>query len=278
MRVFRCELFPHSRVEDSDLRCHIAGVAFRKAKAAFAAARPVRAIEGRSVELCVALLEDHMIRIESEEKFVNLNRAIHVWARRLGDGTTEDDLFNDVSDALRKGCLDGAEDPLLLFERATSRIVLPKGPYNQLWPYLPAIRNDLYLSAAAAAELALLWNRPVLSPCSNATKNPIQPGPSPELRDAPIALVREKIRFVCESAAAAGKFGRNINELPDDVMPLLKQDGFKTSKNLIKEIGSELEFRRYRRPRGRTIASEQRRKLAADFQLSTSDKSGNLDR
>jgi hypothetical protein len=59
---------------------------------------------------------------------------------------------------------------------------------------------------------------------------------------------------------AAGRDGPNINKLPDVVQPRLEQKGRYASKNMIKKIGSEDEFKAYRRPPGRTLASERRKK------------------
>jgi hypothetical protein len=75
-----------------------------------------------------------------------------------------------------------------------------------------------------------------------------------------MAVIRDKVRLVYERAKAAGRDGSNLNKVPNEVQPLLEADGYEASKNSIKKIACEHEFKAFRRPRGRTIASERRKK------------------
>jgi hypothetical protein len=81
-----------------------------------------------------------------------------------------------------------------------------------------------------------------------------------KLRQARDWIVIEAIRCVYNTAEAAGMKPPNINELPAAVQPILQQQGYYSSGLHIKQLGDREEFKPRRRPPGRTVASEQRKK------------------
>jgi len=64
---------------------------------------------------------------------------------------------------------------------------------------------------------------------------------------------------VYDTAEAEGRKPPNINELPAAVQPILQRKGFYASGRRIKQLGEREEFKRRRRPSGRTVASERRK-------------------
>ena len=95
----------------------------------------------------------------------------------------------------------------------------------------------------------------------NRPKGVSEPSRSPEeLKPAPDAIINQEIRFVYADADAAGTKRPNIKELPAAVHPLLEQKGFRASGRRIQQLGEAPEFKRCRRPPGKTVASEQRKK------------------
>jgi hypothetical protein len=81
-----------------------------------------------------------------------------------------------------------------------------------------------------------------------------------ELKKAPDPIVIEAIRAVYDAAEKAGTKPPNINELPAAVQPILQRKGYYSSGLHIKQLGDREEFKRRRRPPGRTVASELRKK------------------
>lgn len=73
-------------------------------------------------------------------------------------------------------------------------------------------------------------------------------------------MIIDDIRYTYRDAKAAGRKPPNINELADEVHARLIQKGYKASKRQIKKLGGADEFDRCRRPRGKTVASERRKK------------------
>jgi hypothetical protein len=96
---------------------------------------------------------------------------------------------------------------------------------------------------------------------SDASKGEIQPSRSQiTLNPAPPEIVIEAIRRAYDAAEAAGTKPPNIRELPAAVHPLLEQKGLRASGQHIQELGEAPEFKRRRRPPGKTVASERRKK------------------
>jgi len=88
-----------------------------------------------------------------------------------------------------------------------------------------------------------------------------EPSRSPEeLELASEAMIKEEMRFVCNTEEAAGRKQPNIKELSAAVQPLLQRKGFWASKSWIEKLAEAPEFKSRRRPPGRTVASERRKK------------------
>jgi hypothetical protein len=206
-----------------------------------------------------------MLPIQCEEKWVSLHRALRFRSNELANGTNEADLLNDVCRALKNGLFDNSgaptnSPPFLLYEKVSGRLLSPIGPQSQLYPYLRTLWDYIYVSKQTLDDLAVCCNWSPPSCCCDATKGASQPSQSPQLKPAPKAVVRDEIRFVYKVAKTADRKPPHINELPEEVLPLLEQKGFQASKRLIKEIGGEDEFTHCRRSPGKTLTSERREK------------------
>ena len=92
---------------------------------------------------------------------------------------------------------------------------------------------------------------------SDVTKGVNQPSRSPaQLKPAADATINEKIKFAYDAADNAGRKPPNIKELPAAVQSLLQEKGFWASGRKIQELGEAEEFKRRRRPPGKTVRSE----------------------
>jgi hypothetical protein len=88
-----------------------------------------------------------------------------------------------------------------------------------------------------------------------------EPSRSPEeLKRAPDTIINQAIGDAYDAADAAGTKPPNIKELPAAVHPLLERKGFRASGRQIQKLGEAPEFKRRRRPPGKTVASERRKK------------------
>jgi hypothetical protein len=67
------------------------------------------------------------------------------------------------------------------------------------------------------------------------------------------------MRCAYDAAEAAGMKPPNIKELPAAVQPFLQQKGFSASGRRIRELGDAEEFKKRRRPPGKTVASERQK-------------------
>jgi hypothetical protein len=75
-----------------------------------------------------------------------------------------------------------------------------------------------------------------------------------KLKNAPDALIRDIARAVYHDCPANG--GPSYRDLPQYVLPRLKERGFVASSRAIQKIGQEAEFEPFRRKAGRTRTSE----------------------
>jgi hypothetical protein len=88
-----------------------------------------------------------------------------------------------------------------------------------------------------------------------------EPSRSPEeLKPASEAMTKEEMRFVCNTEEAAGRKPSNVKELSAAVQPLLQRKGFWASRRSIEKLAEAPEFKSRRRPPGKTVASERRKK------------------
>jgi hypothetical protein len=81
-----------------------------------------------------------------------------------------------------------------------------------------------------------------------------------ELRPASEAMTKEEMWSVCKEEQAAGRKEPNVKELSALVQPRLQRKGRRASRRWIEKLAEAPEFKRRRRPRGKTVASEQRKK------------------
>jgi hypothetical protein len=79
------------------------------------------------------------------------------------------------------------------------------------------------------------------------------------LKPASEAMTKEEMRSVCNAEQAAGRKQPNIKELSAAVQPLLQRKGFRASRRWIEKLAEAPEFKRRRRPPGKTVASERRK-------------------
>jgi hypothetical protein len=81
-----------------------------------------------------------------------------------------------------------------------------------------------------------------------------------ELKPASEAMTKEEMRSVCNAEQAAGRKEPNVKELSAAVQPLLQRKGYRASRRWIEKLAEAPEFKRRRRPPGKTVASERRKK------------------
>jgi len=80
------------------------------------------------------------------------------------------------------------------------------------------------------------------------------------LKPAPDAIINQAIRGAYDAAEEAGTKPPNIKELPKAAQPFLRKKGLSASGRHIQKLGDDKEFKSRRRPPGRTVASERRKK------------------
>jgi len=129
-----------------------------------------------------------------------------------------------------------------------------------LYQILPEIEHAIFPTEEDVIDFARQEKLPPYS-WSNTTKAASQPSRPPESKLASEAMVKDDLRFVYNDAKAAGRKPPNINEVADEVQARLIQKGYWASKRWIKELAKADEFKRFRRARGKTLASERRKKL-----------------
>ena len=70
-------------------------------------------------------------------------------------------------------------------------------------------------------------------------------------------MINEEIRSEYAAAKAAGRKAPNIKEVQAPVQLRLKQKGFLVTKRRIEHLAEHEEFKKLRRPPGKTVKSEQ---------------------
>jgi hypothetical protein len=204
---------------------------------------------------------------------LSLARLIRAWAHELGRKCNRS--IGDIEEILRRHLYEYFAEELRNGGRLALEVLNAFGRAQFVagrdYPLIQMFRQSeqfISLPKEEGLDFARRERLPPYSEWSDTINAASQPSPSPGLKNASVALVREENRSVYKAAKAEGRDGPNINKLADIVQPRLDRKGFYASKNLIKKIGTEDEFKAYRRRPGRTLASEQRKKnLAADFEL-----------
>jgi hypothetical protein len=203
-----------------------------------------------------------MIRVHCEENWRTVNRIIPDWANELGEGTREADLSSDMTLAF-KGLLDdgGAltnRSGYFLFDKVQGRLLSPIDP--QLWLYLRALADCIFLSKEAVNDLARRCKRSSPSWCSDVTKGASQPSrPQGQPAPAPMAMIIEEIRSAYDRAEATGEKPPNVKEISPVVQHGLRQNGHRASRRQIEKLAEAEEFKCRRWPPGKR-QSEPRKK------------------
>jgi hypothetical protein len=159
----------------------------------------------------------------------------------------------------------------------------------QLYVLFRTMERHILLSSSLSREALLEFARrhKVQPPSwSDASKGEIQPSRSPEelkpaagtawydrprdvsepsrapeeLKPASEAMTKEEMWSVCNEEQAAGRKEPNVKELSALVQPRLQRKGRRASRRWIEKLAEAPEFKSRRRPRGKTVASERRKK------------------
>ena len=130
----------------------------------------------------------------------------------------------------------------------------------QLYVLFRTMERHILLSSSLSREALLEFARrhKARPPSwSDASKGEIQPSRSPgQLKPASTAMINEEIRSEYAAANAAGRKPPNIKEVQAPVQLRLEQKGFFASKRRIEHLAKAEEFKKLRRPPGKTVKSE----------------------
>jgi hypothetical protein len=226
------------------------------------------------------------------KKCLTLVQLVPAWARELADGNTsanevERDLWRYLCEDTINGLLDDAgplrngrrrglaiigPDDLAQFVegRLLGRLLAREGKKRSPFFSMP---DRILLMKEAVLDFARRHELPPPSWWSDKTTGrkeqtddahvaepaPVsQPSRSPvkSLKQASEAMIIKAIKSAYDAADAAGRKPPNIKELPTAVRPLLEEKGFYASGRYIEELGAAEEFKRRRRPPGKTVSSE----------------------
>jgi len=202
--------------------------------------------------------------IVNRPKWLTVSELVPAWAKELADARTSGYEFEDkLSYHLEKDVINGfLDDPLRNGSRLGLRVIGPGGQPmyiegRQLYGLFRTMERDILLSKEALLEFARRHKVRPPSWC-DASKGEIQPSRLPgQLKpSAPTAMILEAIRCAYDAAEAARRKPPNIKELPAAVELVLDRKGFSASKRRIQLLGEAEEFKRRRRPPGKTLKSE----------------------
>jgi hypothetical protein len=200
-------------------------------------------------------------------RWPSVAQLVPAWAKELADATTslyelEDELWYHLEKEVTNGSLD---DPLRDGSRLGLGHIDPAGHARyiegrQLYGLFRMMAESILLSKEAGLEFARRHSlRPPLC-WSEGTKRETQPSQSQvNLGLAPKRIIIEGIRWAYDTAEHEGRKPPNIKELPAAVRPFLQAGGFSASGREIQRLGEAEEFKKRRRPPGKTVASERRK-------------------
>ena len=212
--------------------------------------------------------------LDRAEGWLRLARLVPAWANELADATSspnslEDDLWHYLHEDVINGLLDDA-GPLingthlgLRFIDSSGRGVYVNGELLFRKMRLPfrGMGQRILGAKEAVLDFARRHGVPPPSWWSDDSRGENQPSRSSgQLKQAPERIVIEAIRCAYDAAEAAGTKPPNIKELPAAVQPFLQKKGYWDSGNHIMQLGHREEFESRRRPPGKTVASERRKK------------------
>jgi hypothetical protein len=210
--------------------------------------------------------------LDRAEGLLRLARLVPAWANELADATSspsslEGDLWHYLHEDVVNGLLDDS-GPLingsrfgLRFIDSSGRGVYVNGGLLFGTTHLPFRGMGQRILVAVAKEAVLDFARrhgvPPPSSGSDASRGVSQPSRSPgQLKPASTAMINEEIRSEYAAAKAAGRKEPNIKEVQAPVQLRLKQKGFFASKLRIEHLANAEEFKKLRRPPGKTVKSE----------------------
>jgi hypothetical protein len=207
------------------------------------------------------------VPLVNHPKWVTVSELVSAWAKELAAARTGVYEFEDkLSYHLEKDIINGfLDDPLRNGSRLGVRVIGPGGQrmYIEGWQLNGLFRTmERYILLSEEAVLEFARRHKVRPPSwCDASKGEIQPSRSQEeLKPAPGRIVIDAIRCVYDVAVAAGSKPPNIKELSTAVQPLLQRQGLTASRRWIEKLAEAPEFKRRRRPPGKTVASERRKK------------------
>jgi hypothetical protein len=212
--------------------------------------------------------------LDRAEGWLRLARLVPAWANELADANSspsslEGDLWHYLHEDVINGLLDDS-GPLINGSRLGLRFIdsSGRGVYvNGCLLFgkmrLPFREMGQRILGAKEAVLDFARRRELSPPScwSDATKGGRELSRAPEeLKPASEAMTKEEMRSVCKEEQAAGRKEPNVKELSALVQPRLQRKGRRASRRWIEKLAEAPEFKSRRRPRGKTVASERRKK------------------
>jgi hypothetical protein len=202
------------------------------------------------------------------EQWIVLAELVPAWANELADashspGQLEHDLWQCLHEDGAIGFLDYS-GPLKIgrrwglcvvdyngeFRYVSGRLLLGRVPF-------PFRRSGHRILLAKKATLDFARRHRLPPP--SWWKRETQRSRSQVLKPASDRMIREAIGWAYDAAEEEGRKPPNIKELAAAVQPFLQQKGFSASGRRIQQLGADEEFKRRRRPPGKTVASERQK-------------------
>jgi hypothetical protein len=162
-----------------------------------------------------------------------------------GDIQKEAELWNYVCQAYKNG-----HGIPLLIGKVSGQLLTPKDP--QLWQYLRALADRLFLRKEDMPEFARCCRQPPPSCCSDTTKAASLPSrPAGQLPWATPAMIDEELRSEYNRAEAAGEKPPNVKEVLGPVQLALRHKGYRATRSQIEKRAEAEEFKSRRWPPGK---------------------------
>ncbi len=215
-----------------------------------------------------------MTLLDRAEGWLRLARLVPAWANELADATSspsalEGDLWHYLHEDVINGLLDDS-GPLINGSRLGLRFIDSSGRggyvngrllFGKMHLPFRGMGQRILVAKEAVLDFARRHGVPPPSSWSDASRGENHPSRSPgQLKpSASTTIINEEIKSEYDAAEAAGRKPPNIRELGAAVQLLLKEKGFSASKRRIQQLGDAEEFKRRRRPPGKTVASERQK-------------------
>ena len=208
--------------------------------------------------------------LDRAEGWLRLARLVPAWANELADATSspsslEGDLWHYLHEDIINGLLDDS-GPLINGSCFGLRFIdsSGRGVYVNGWllfgkMHLPfrGMAQRILVAKEAVLDFARRHEVPPPSSGSDASNGVSQPSQSPgQLKLASTTMIKEEIRSEYAAATAENRKAPNIKEVQAPVQLRLKQKGFFASKLRIEHLANAEEFKKLRRPPGKTVKSE----------------------